>query len=60
MKPRFDEDYGSSASSVNLKIALESKYRDALSEFGQNHWKTSLLYNLKDNDEFCEGGFLNL
>jgi 5-methylcytosine-specific restriction endonuclease McrA len=60
MKPIFNDAYGSSANPGNLKLALESKYRDALHQFGQNHWTTALLKNLKDNDDFCAGGFLNL
>lgn len=59
MKPVFNDAYGSSADVTSLKLALESKYRDALHQFGQNHWTTALLKNLKSNDEFCGGGFLN-
>jgi len=59
MKPRFSGHYGASAVSVELQRALKSTYEDALSEFGHNHWKTALLKNLKSNEEFYDGGFLN-
>lgn len=59
MKPRFNEEYGALQDSAKLRIALESKYRDALFEHGHNHWKTALLKNIKDNELFCNGGFLN-
>ncbi|TON86806.1 hypothetical protein CGH47_22435 [Vibrio parahaemolyticus] len=59
MKPVFNEAYGLNQDIDHLKSALDSKYTDALAEHGRNHWKTALLRNLKVNDEFCSGGFLN-
>jgi 5-methylcytosine-specific restriction endonuclease McrA len=59
MKPVFNDAYGSSTDSAKLKLALESKYIDALHQFGLNHWTTALLKNIKDNNQFCEGGFIN-
>ncbi|WP_370277466.1 HNH endonuclease [Pontibacterium sp.] len=60
MKPRFNEDYGASSDAAKLKQALESKYKDALSESGRNNWKTALLKNLKNNEQFYNGGFLEV
>lgn len=60
MKPVFSNEYGLSRDVGKLKDALESKYADALAEYGKNHWKTALLKNLRSNDEFCGGGFLNV
>lgn len=59
MKPVFSNAYGLNQDIDQLKIALDSKYIDALAEHGRNHWKTALLRNLKVNDEFCSGGFIN-
>ncbi|MNG55342.1 HNH endonuclease [compost metagenome] len=59
MKPVFSNDYGLNRDVNVLKLALESKYTDSLAEHGKNHWKTALLKNLKSNEEFCNGGFLN-
>ncbi|MEZ8097196.1 HNH endonuclease [Photobacterium swingsii] len=58
MKPVFNDDYGANRDSQQLMSALDSKYKDALAEFGRNHWKTALLKNLKNNNQFCNGGFL--
>lgn len=59
MKPIFNDDYGANRNAQKLKLALDSKYKDALAEYGRNHWKTALLKNLKSNNDFCGGGFLN-
>ncbi|MCD4504181.1 HNH endonuclease [Chromobacterium piscinae] len=60
MKPVFANEYGLSQDIGKLKDALDSKYVDALAEYGKNHWKSALLQNLRSNDEFCGGGFLNV
>jgi len=36
--------------------SLESSYRDALAEYGYNHWKTALLKNAYTNTDFIVNG----
>ncbi|MBU2024862.1 MAG: HNH endonuclease [Gammaproteobacteria bacterium] len=60
MKPIFTDAYGVSADSESLEASIASKYNDALAEYGQNHWKTAILKSLRNNENFCNGGLLNI